>query len=89
MVESWYFLLRARLSRRVSRLAVGQNRRGCEAGDPARRSVFAELVTEYFEVNGKSKKSIEKELVKKFIGNFGTVKPFRDLKNLVKAMGWL
>jgi len=51
--------------------------------------VFAELVTEYFEVNGKSKKSIEKELVKKFIGSFGTVKPFRDLKNLVKAMGWL
>lgn len=50
---------------------------------------LAELVINYFRVSEKPKRTIEKEVIKKFIGNLGTVKPAMNIRNLVKAMGWV
>lgn len=51
--------------------------------------VFAELITEYFSVKEKPKNVIEQEIVKKFMKEFGIVKPVKDMISLIEAMGWI
>ncbi len=50
---------------------------------------FAEMVTDYFRVDGKPKAEIEKEIIKKFKTKIGFLKFGRKLFGLAQAMGWI
>lgn len=50
---------------------------------------FAEMVTDYFRVDGKPKSEIEKEIIKKFKTKIGYLKFGRKLFALAQAMGWM
>ncbi|MDI6642431.1 MAG: hypothetical protein QME68_09020, partial [Elusimicrobiota bacterium] len=51
--------------------------------------VFAEIVTEYFTVNGKSKKDIEHEIIKKFRKKLGVLNFSKNMLSVARAMGWM
>ncbi|GAH16224.1 unnamed protein product, partial [marine sediment metagenome] len=52
-------------------------------------SLFAELVTDYFRVEEKSKAEIEKEIIRKFKKKVGFFKFSRKLFRFAQAMGWI
>lgn len=51
--------------------------------------IIAELITEYFTVDGKSKKEVEKNIIKKFRKKIGIPKIIKDSYAISKSMGWI
>jgi len=51
--------------------------------------VLAEMVTFYFQVGEKSKRVIEREVIKMFRKKLGIIKFGKNMLNLARAMGWL
>ena len=51
--------------------------------------VLAELVTDYFSVNEKTKEEVEKEVIRKFNEKLGFCKFSRIMFGLAQAMGWI
>jgi electron transfer flavoprotein-quinone oxidoreductase len=51
--------------------------------------ILSGMITDYFKVNEKSKRIIEKEVIKTFIKKMGIFKLGKNVFNLIRAMGWI